>query len=243
MKTNTIFSRIAVAAAALGLLSAPAGAVSIKGIQPVANAGFERFETYSIRIDSFGAGPDGNYQAVLTLKNTSPKKASVTASSFGLVMLNSYNEPRPFFGNLYNADSMGPIAALAKLQDAVVLEPQEQTRVRVMWRDSAGFQPTKLRLVEKQWNEGTVVYSIAAGAPAGTSAATSGTPGKLTGEVKTSDGTIVGAVAGDGGAKGIVVWTNKDKLNRDVPAGGIEKVGNYVVIPMTAKQFYAIKGR
>jgi pyruvate/2-oxoglutarate dehydrogenase complex dihydrolipoamide acyltransferase (E2) component len=65
-----------------------------------------------------------------------------------------------------------------------------------------------------------------------------------------SDGTEVGAVVGIGpnGSiiapdKKIIVWSGRDAYNRDVPATGLKVDGKTVRLPMTAKQFFAIKGR
>ena len=157
--------RIAIAAAACGLLATPSVARInaqgvFEGMEKVSNSQFEKFDIFSIRLEEFGTGMDGHYQAVLTIRNDSDKKANLTASSFDLNMVSAGNEPRRNEGSLYEGSAAGPITALIRHKDTIWLEPRDQARVRVAWPRSAGFAPTKLRLRETQWNEGMVVFAI-----------------------------------------------------------------------------------
>lgn len=166
--TNRNISRIlpaAAMAAMLGALSAPAAAEIdtrgvIRGIEPVANAGFERFDIFSIRVDELGTAKDGEYQAVLTFRNDGDKPAELNANTVELALLSAGNEPRKDDGNGYDANVTGTYANLSRLRSSLELSPGEQARIRFAWYGSKNFVPTKLRLRETQAREGIVTYAV-----------------------------------------------------------------------------------
>jgi hypothetical protein len=162
---NNIRNRAAAALLAGALLATPATAGVnangvFEGMEKVAGAHFEKFDIFSMRIDAFGTGPDGNYQALVTVRNDGDKKSNLTASSLGLTMVSVGNEPKVNIGNLYDAQAEGPLTSLVKIEDTIWLEPKDQKQVRLVWGNSKGFAPAKLRLKESQWNPGQVIYSI-----------------------------------------------------------------------------------
>lgn len=165
MTKNSMRNRAAALFLAGALLSTPAAAgVNARGVfegmENVAGAKFEKFDVFSMRVDAFGTGPDGNYQALVTIRNDGEKKAALTPSSLKLTMVSVGNEPRASIGNLYQPQATGPMTSLPMIPNTIWLEPKDQAQVRLAFKDTKGFAPAKLRLSENQWTPGQVIYSI-----------------------------------------------------------------------------------
>lgn len=158
--------RAAAAATLMGLIVPLPAAAEItsagvvKGIEKVSNAGFENFGTYAIRIEELGTGRDGEYQALLTVRNKGAREAGLVASHIRMTLISAENEPRINFGDLYQPDVVSPTGALTKFENTIVLQPGEQTRIRLTFVGSKGFAPKKVRLREYVDAEATVTYTI-----------------------------------------------------------------------------------
>lgn len=130
-------------------------------MQILPTSDFERFGTYAIRIDEFGRAADGEFQAVLTLKNITNKQTGLAAANITMTLTNSANDDRRVsVGNLYEAGVTGRFRDLKRIEHTIRLEPGEQTRVRLAWNNSAGFTPASVRLLEQAWDPGTAVYNV-----------------------------------------------------------------------------------
>lgn len=157
-----------------GTLSLPAVALAapkvVNGIQKVLNSGFEGFDVYAIRVDEIGTGPDGEYQAILTVKNKSARPAGLVASHLQLALVSAENEPRVSDGNLYEPDAVGPREGLPIIKDTIPLAPKEQARVKLTFWRSKGFAPATVRVREYVNRESTVTYAVRSVSAQGSSA-------------------------------------------------------------------------
>lgn len=140
--------------------SIPAAAQRADGIEEVAGGSFEQFNIYAIRVDAFGPGDDGNYQAVLTLRNGSPKRQGLAASHLELYLIDADGESIRNFGNLYNVRSKGGFAALERHDQTLWVERDAEVKVRIFFPQSAGFAPSKLRVRENVATPATVTFAI-----------------------------------------------------------------------------------
>lgn len=161
-----MMKRLMFGALAAGVLALPvfvlAAPRTIDGLQKVSSPGFEGFDVYAVRVDEIGTGPDGEYQAVLTVKNKTGRAAGLVASHLQVALINAENEPRTSDGNLYEPDASGPREGLPIIGKTIVLAPNEQARVRVAFWRSKGFVPATLRVREYVNRESTVTYAIGA---------------------------------------------------------------------------------
>jgi hypothetical protein len=160
MTIKTIIIAAALAAGIGGAATAQVTPQGVKGIQNVTNAGFENFGTYAIRIDQFGTGSDGEHQAVITVRNKGTREAGLVASHIRMTLINANNEPRINFGDLYQPDVTGPVQSLQKFDNTIVLQPNEQARIRLAFHGTKGFVPKTVRLREYVEKEAVVTYTL-----------------------------------------------------------------------------------
>ena len=133
---------------------------TIKGMEKVSNADFRDFNLYSMKIEEFGTSPDGNYQAVVTLRNRKDERVSVEANHVDLTMIDGDGVEIKDDGNLYSASTEGNYLALNRHQNTIYLEPEKEVRIRLAFGGSRGFAPQRVKLAEMWGSPVTVTYKV-----------------------------------------------------------------------------------
>lgn len=121
------------------------------GVGPSVGGAFGAAQTYgpwSFQIDELVRGPDGNYQAVLTVRNASQQRLGFTITDLDASLIDADGRTVRRLGNLYLASSTGPVSALERNAATNYLEPGDQLRARLLFQVTAAFKPVQIRLKE-----------------------------------------------------------------------------------------------
>lgn len=112
-----------------------------------ASSGWQRYgDIWSFKLDELGRGPDGSWQAVVSVRSESRDKVGLTASEIDAYLTNADGETLPEAGNLYKASVTGTAAGLEKLSGTQWMQQGDTMRVRLLFLDSARFNPIRFRL-------------------------------------------------------------------------------------------------
>lgn len=113
-------------------------------------AGASEFQTYGpweFRVDELVRGPDGQLQAVLSVRNGSQQRLPFGAADLEVSVIDADGVSVQRLGNLYRVAPSGSAAALVNAGTSY-LEPGDQIRVRLLFDRTKSFDPVRLRLKE-----------------------------------------------------------------------------------------------
>jgi hypothetical protein len=110
--------------------------------------GLESYGPWGFKLDELVRGPDGNYQAVVTVRNASQQRLGFTITDLDASLIDADGRTIRRLGNLYLASSTGPASALERNASTNYLEPGDQLRARLLFQGTAGFKPVQIRLKE-----------------------------------------------------------------------------------------------
>ncbi|MGR4866715.1 hypothetical protein [Caulobacter sp. LARHSG274] len=125
---------------------APFPAPQSQGDVPVGAGTFQTYGIWAFKVDELGRGPDGQWQAVVTVRNAANSRFGMVASEIKVFLINADGQSLVNWGDLYKASVIGPASALEKLSGVQWMEPGDQIRLRLRWDGSRTFKPTRLRL-------------------------------------------------------------------------------------------------
>jgi hypothetical protein len=101
---------------------------------------------WSFKVDELGQGPDGNWQAIVSARSESSQPIGMSAGQVEAFLINADGEAMRQDGGLYRASVTGPAKALERMTGVSWMEKGDTVRVRLLWNDSKGLKPVKLRL-------------------------------------------------------------------------------------------------
>jgi len=110
--------------------------------------GQETYGPWTFKLDELVRGPDGNYQAVVTVRNASQQRLGFTVTDLDASLIDADGRTVRRLGNLYLASSTGPASALERNAATNYLEPGDQLRARLLFQGTAAFKPVQIRLKE-----------------------------------------------------------------------------------------------
>ena len=110
-------------------------------------------------MDELARGPDGHFQAVITVRNASQKRLPFSIADFDTYLIDADGTSIRRLGNLYRVNPSGPQSAL-ELAGMSYLEPGDQLRARVFYPNTRTMQPTQLRIKEPVRSLTTNTYPL-----------------------------------------------------------------------------------
>jgi hypothetical protein len=119
--------------------------------RPAAGGAFGGMQSYgpwSFQVAELARGPDGNYQAVVTVRNASQQRLGFTITDLDASLIDADGRTVRRLGNLYLASPTGPASALERNPSTNYLEPGDQLRARLLFQGTAAFDPVQIRLKE-----------------------------------------------------------------------------------------------
>lgn len=101
---------------------------------------------WSFKVDELVQGPDGHWQAIVSVRDESTDRVGMTASEIEAFLINEDGETIRQTGNLYRPSVTGPVASLERLTGTQWMEKGDTIRVRLVWDQSKDLHPIKLRV-------------------------------------------------------------------------------------------------
>jgi hypothetical protein len=156
---TTIDRAVSGASLPSGLSSGPvASSASADGA-----SGYQRYGAWDFRLEGLETGPDGQWQAVIGVRNAANYRQGMVVSEIKAFLITADGETLTNWGELYKASVGGNSAGLETVAGTLWLEPGDETRVRLRWDGSRGLKPAKLRLQSTGATSATRTFSVAAG--------------------------------------------------------------------------------
>jgi hypothetical protein len=107
---------------------------------------YEGYGPWDFKLDQLKVGVDGQWQAVIGVRNAAPHRQGLVASEIKVFLINEDGETLANWGELYKASVEGPSVGLEPVPGTLWLEPGDEMRVRLRFADSRKVRPVKIRL-------------------------------------------------------------------------------------------------
>jgi hypothetical protein len=114
---------------------------------PAGAATFSEYGPWQFKVDELVRGPDGHYQLVFTVRNSSRQRLSFSITDFDAYLINADDRSIRRLGNLHAASVTGPASSLERIGMSY-LEPGDTLRSRILFPGTKGWEPVKLRIKE-----------------------------------------------------------------------------------------------
>lgn len=122
------------------------GGTAVAGSVPVGTETYSNYGIWDFRIEELKPGPDGHWQAVLWVRDAASYPVGMAPGQVTLVLIDEDGRTLRSDPLLYRASVPGPITGLQVIPQTLWMEKGDEIRLRVVFDNSAGFQPVRFRI-------------------------------------------------------------------------------------------------
>jgi hypothetical protein len=132
-----------------GTASGPSSPTTELPGPPVVPTNVRQYANYGIwdfRIEELAPGPDGDWQAVVRVRDAATYRVGLTGGGVVLTLFDEDGRSLQSDGRIYRASVAGSAPQLEAVPQTLWMEKGDEVRVRLRIPDSRGFKPVRLRL-------------------------------------------------------------------------------------------------
>jgi hypothetical protein len=107
---------------------------------------YSNYGIWDMRIEELAPGPDGNWQAVVRVRDAAIYKVGLTDDGVVLTLFDEDGRGVQSIPSLFRASVTGPIDKLEVIPQTMWMEKGDEVRVRLFIRHSVGFKPVRVRV-------------------------------------------------------------------------------------------------
>ena len=107
---------------------------------------YSNYGIWDMRIEELAPGPDGNWQAVVRVRDAAIYKVGLTDDGVVITLFDEDGRGVQSIPSLFRASVTGPIDKLEVIPQTMWMEKGDEVRVRLFIRHSVGFKPVRVRV-------------------------------------------------------------------------------------------------
>lgn len=123
-----------------------AGGTAAAGSVPVGTEIYSNYGIWDFRIEELKPGPDGHWQALLWVRDAASYPVGMAPGQVTLVLIDEDGRMLRSDPLLYRASVTGPSTGLQLIPQTLWMEKGDEIRLRIVFHNSAGFEPTRFRI-------------------------------------------------------------------------------------------------